>query len=372
MRPLMPASKPFSARNPISLKSARTPPMSNTMLRIMAVCPFPAPPPFRSMVGMPIARRSFLHEPEHRAVEFPGFSVRDEMIALDEHQAAVRDALCDQTGMGGADHVPRSGDDQRLRADGRQLFGRYVRVVHHEAQHLRVAPRGVVPSGERLRDPVPDLDGELDGPLHSARVQVGAVQDQPADPLRMPHSEDESDVPSVREPEQVRTSDPVLIHEAQKILRELPYRKGTVAPGRLPVSPGVRGIDVEALSERVDLSAEVFAVFPVSVQEDHLLAASLFQIEMPDVHVCLSVLFGSRSGVPENTIAGIGSGMQRLYVKKGGATAASLRMKAKPAVFLRDPTGYRCYLRTVSCIMVKKVGEWSSCAIPPAARLSGG
>ena len=82
----------------------------------------------------------------------------------------------------------------------------------------------------------------------------------------------------------MRLLDTLCIHEAQKVIGELPDREWGVASLRFPVPTGVKGIDMIILSKRIHLPREIVTVLTVSMQQDQRFALAFFDEMMLDVH----------------------------------------------------------------------------------------
>ena len=70
----------------------------------------------------------------------------------------------------------------------------------------------------------------------------------------------------------------------EQVIGELTNGEGGSSPRRLPVSPGVRGVDVPGPGELVDLPREIVAVLTVPVKEDQWVSLTFLYEMMFDIH----------------------------------------------------------------------------------------
>ena len=120
--------------------------------------------------------------------------------------------------------------------------------------------------------------------FHPFCIKVGSIEYQSVHTTRMFHGKDHGDVASVGEAKQMGLSYLVCIHEAQEVVGKLPDGEWCLAPGCLPVPPGVNGKDAIISGKLIHLPLEIVAAFTIAMEEDQRLPPAFFQKEMLDVH----------------------------------------------------------------------------------------
>lgn len=190
------------------------------------------------------------------------------MVPGDDLQLAQGQGLRDEQGVLVPDHVPGARDDQGGDAEAFQPGGVDMGLVDHEAQELGVSLGLRAFLRKEGGELVPQHDGELNGGLHPGGVQVGPVEDQPPDPLRVVQGEGQGSIPAVAEAQEVRPVQGVGVHEVQQVEGKLGDGEGCIAPGGLPVAPGVNGVDGTTSTEETSTIEETTSMEETSTIEE--------------------------------------------------------------------------------------------------------
>ena len=111
--------------------------------------------------------------------------------------------------------------------------------------------------------------------------------------------------------------DLMIVHEAQQILRELPYSERLITSWRFAVASGIYRVYMIQFRELIDLALEIVAVFAVPVEQDKRLSPAFFYVKMVNVHVSCSFCLFLDTGMDQFGLSVIRSHSQCSSVLSG-------------------------------------------------------